>query len=151
EFIHLIALAGPVSLNGQLVSSPSEPIHVLDDAVMQTGAEAGAVIEGRGKALFLPRDSTLALLGSPRDGRCELRSGTVAASGQQVRLAAGGALIELSGRAALSWEPEDILFRVTEAMESSNLRESKARFNWLKLPIAATVASGAAVSLLVFE
>jgi hypothetical protein len=144
----LVALSGSVTVDGRVLSSPSEAVALRAGATVHCGAGSASIIESRQTNVLLARESELAVYGdSP--AAYALQSGTLVATGPKVQLSAEGARVELAGRAVLSLEPEDTLVRVTKRMETRP--RPTVDFKWLRLPVAATVAAAGAVTLFVLE
>ncbi len=143
----LVALSGSVTLNGVAVPAPSEALPLPPGAIIRCGTASASIIETREARVLLARESELAL--SPEmPAIFALRKGTLAASGRRIRLAAGNTRVDLTGRGVLSWEPEEDLARVTDAMEPN---KPKLGFRSLRLPLAVTAVAAAGVTVLVLE
>ena len=143
----LVALSGSVTLNGVAVPAPSEALPLPPRAIIRCGIGSASIIETREARLLLTRESELAL--PPELPTIfALNQGTLAATGRQIHLAAGSTRVDLAGRGVLSWEPEEDLVRVTAAMEQN---KTQWAFRSLKLPLAATAAAAAGVTVLVLE
>src|SRR5262249_5185630 len=143
----LIALSGSVTLNGVAVPAPSEALPLPPGAVIDCGIASVSIIETRDARVVLARESELAL-SSELPAIFGLSKGTLAATGRQIQLAAGTTRVDLMGRGVLSWEPEEDLVRVTDAMERN---KSQWGFRSLRLPLAATAVAAAGVTVLVLE
>jgi len=145
---HLVALTGSVTLDGHALAPPSQALPLPPGAVVRCGVESASIIENGEARILLARDSALVVSGvAPAD--FALQSGTLAASGPGIRLSAGDARFELTGRGVLSWEPEDDLLRVTDGMDTKQTRQSG--FKWLRLPMAATAVAAGGITFLVLE
>ena len=143
----LVALSGVVNIDGAPVAAPSQAVRLAPGAVVHCGLDAAAIVETRRATLLLARQSDLALP-LRTAGSFKLQSGTLAATGRQIPLAAGDSRVELTGRGVLSWEPEEELVRVTQAMEANKSRLGLKSF---KLPLAAGAIAAAGVTVLVLE
>ena len=144
----LVALMGTVTLDGRALAPPSQALPLQPGAVVRCGVESASIIENGQARMLLARDSELVVSGDATPDFA-LQSGTLAATGPEIRLSAGDAHFELTGRGVLSWEPEADLLRVTDGMDTKQPR--RLGFKWLRLPIAATAVAAGGVTLLVLE
>src|SRR5216684_1860967 len=144
----LVALMGTVTLDGRSLAPPSQALPLQPGAVVRCGVDSASIIESGQARMLLARDSELVVSGDATPDFA-LQSGTLAATGPEIRLSAGDAHFELTGRGVLSWEPEADLLRVTDGMDTKQPR--RLGFKWLRLPIAATAVAAGGVTLLVLE
>ncbi len=144
----LVALMGTVTLGGRSLAPPSQALPLQPGAVVRCGVDSASIIESGQARMLLARDSELVVSGDATPDFA-LQSGTLAATGQGIRLSAGDARFELTGRGVLSWEPEADLLRVTDGMDTKQPRQ--LGFKWLRLPIAAAAVAAGGVTFLVLE